>query len=34
MTGMAVPLVDLMPWFYGTGREAVARQIDDALQDA
>lgn len=31
---MAVPLVDLTPWFDGSGRDAVARQVDDALRDS
>lgn len=31
---MTVPLVDLRPWFDGSGRAEVAAQIDAALQDS
>ena len=28
----SVPIIDLTPWFDGSGREEVARQVDEALQ--
>lgn len=31
---MAVPLVDLTPWFDGTGRAEVAARVDAALRDS
>ncbi|TWP49601.1 isopenicillin N synthase family oxygenase [Lentzea tibetensis] len=31
---MAVPLVDLTPWFDGSGRAEVAKQVDDALRES